>query len=101
MSDPWLAVFVVGVSAMVMKAAGPVVVGGRDLPVRVGHLVGALAPALLAAFVVTGTFASGRSLVFDERALGVAAAGLCAWLRVPLLVAVAVAALVTATARAM
>ena len=101
MSDPWLAVFIIGAAAMVMKATGPVVVGGRELPPRVAELVAALAPALLAAFVVTGTFASERSLVFDERALGLGAAAVCMWLKTPLLVAVAAAALVTALARAL
>lgn len=100
MSDPWLAVLFVGAAAMVFKAAGPVAVGGRELPEKADRLVGALAPALLAAFVATGTFASGRSLVFDERALGLAAAAVCTWLRTPLLVAVVAAAAVTALARA-
>jgi hypothetical protein len=99
-SEPWLAVAIVGAAAMLMKAAGPVAVGGRELPQRVGLLVGALAPALLAAFVVSGTFGSGHALALDERALGLAAAAACVWLRTPLLVAVVAAAAVTALARA-
>jgi uncharacterized membrane protein len=99
MSDAWLAVILVGASAMVLKAAGPVAVGGRELPPRAMQLVGALAPALLAAFVVTGTFADGRSVVFDERAPGLAAAAFCVWLRAPLLVGVVAAAAVTALVR--
>ena len=100
MSEPWLAVLLVGAAAMMLKAAGPVVFGGRELPERAALLVGALAPALLAAFVVTGTFSSGRNVVFDERALGLAAAAVCVWLRAPLLVGVVAAAVVTALARA-
>lgn len=99
MSDPWLAVILVGAFAMALKAAGPVVVGGRELPPRAVDLVSALAPALLAAFVVTGTFADGQDVVFDERALGLAAAALCVVLRAPLLAAVVAAAVVTALAR--
>ena len=99
-SDPWIAVLVVGAGAMALKAAGPVVAGGRALPPRALQLVAALAPALLAAFVVTGTFASGRSVVLDERALGLAAAAACVWVRAPLLAAVVAAAVVTALARA-
>ncbi|MGE0602044.1 MAG: AzlD domain-containing protein [Dehalococcoidia bacterium] len=99
MSDVWLAVMLVGAGAIVFKAAGPVIVGGHELPARAVQLVGALAPALLAAFVVTGTFASNRELVLDERALGLGAAAVCIALRAPLLAAVIAAAAVTALAR--
>lgn len=99
LSDVWLAVLIVGGAAMVMKAAGPVVIGGRALPGRALDLVGALAPALLAALVVTNTFSTGKHLILDERALGVGAAAVCIALRAPLLVAVTAAAVVTALAR--
>jgi hypothetical protein len=95
----WIAVAVVGACAMALKAAGPVALGGRQLPERAMQLVSALAPALLAAFVVTNTFGSGRSLVLDARSAGLAAAGVCVALRAPLLVSVVAAALVTALVR--
>ncbi len=98
-SDMWLAVILVGAAAIAMKAVGPVAVGGRQLPRRAMLLVGALAPALLAAFVVTSTFATGKTLVVDERALGLAAAAICVACRAPLLAAVVAAAVVTAIAR--
>lgn len=101
MSDFWIAVIIVGGAAMAMKAAGPVVVGGRQFPERVMLLVSALAPALLAAFVVTSTFTSGKSLVLDERALGLAAAGVFIAFRAPLIVSIAAAATAAAIARAM
>lgn len=101
MSEPWTVVLLVGAAAIAMKAAGPVVVGGRQLPERALLLVGALAPALLGALVVTNTLASGRSLVLDERAVGLAAAALCIWLRAPLLVSVIAAAAATALARSL
>ncbi len=100
MSDTWLAVAIVGGAAMVMKSAGPVALGGRELPGRAGLLIAALAPALLAALVVTSTLADGQSLVLDARILGVGAAALCVALRAPLLAAVVAAAVVTALARA-
>jgi len=99
-SDAWLAVIIVGMATIAIKAAGPVAVGGRELPQPVSQLVGALAPALLAAFVVTSTFGAGERLVFDERALGLGAAAVCIWLRAPLLVSIVAAAVVTALARA-
>lgn len=101
MSEFWAAVAIVGASAMVLKAAGPVVVGGRPLPPRIMLLVGALAPALLAAFVVTNTFGSGSSLTLDARAVGLSAAGVAIVLRAPLLVTIVAAAAATAIARAM
>jgi hypothetical protein len=101
MSDAWVAVLVVGAAAMVLKAAGPVAVGGRELPPRAVALVGALAPALLAAFVVTGTLGGNREIVLDARALGLAAAAVCVALRAPLLAGVVAAAVVTALARAL
>ncbi len=85
---------------MVMKAAGPVAVGGRQLPERVTLLVGSLAPALFAAFVVTNTFGNGRAVVLDERAIGLSAAAICIALRAPLLVSIFAAAAATALVRA-
>lgn len=99
MSDTWAAVAIVGVAAIAMKSAGPVALGGRELPGRTGLLVAALAPALLAALVVTNTLGDGQSLVLDARVLGVGAAAVCIALRAPLLAAVVAAAAVTAVAR--
>jgi hypothetical protein len=58
-----------------------------------------LAPALLAALVVTQVFARDRELVLDARAIGLAAAAGALALRAPLLAVVAVAAAATALAR--
>jgi hypothetical protein len=58
-----------------------------------------LAPSLLAALVVTQTFADGRRLVLDARAAGVAAAAVAIASRAPLLVVVVVAAVATALVR--
>ena len=48
MSRVWVAVVLVGAATVALKAAGPVLLGGRELPARVRVLVGLLAPALLA-----------------------------------------------------
>jgi uncharacterized membrane protein len=100
-SRVWLAVVLVGAATVALKAAGPVLLGGRALPARVRALVGLLAPALLAGLVVTNTVASGRHVVVDARLAGVAAAAVSLRLRAPILVAVALAAAVTATIRAL
>jgi hypothetical protein len=96
----WVTIIVVALANAAIKAAGPVLVGGRDLPVRAKAVIALLAPALLAALVVTETFGEGRDLVLDGRAIGVAVAGLALWLRAPVLIAVALAAVATALARA-
>ena len=100
MTALWAAIIVVALANAAIKAAGPVLVGGRDLPARATAVIALLAPALLAALVVTETFGEGRDLVLDGRAAGVAVAGLALWLRAPVLIAVALAAIATALARA-
>jgi len=100
-SPVWLAVVLVGVATVALKAAGPVLLGGRGLPARTRALVELLAPALLAALVVTQTLASGRHVVVDARLAGVAAAAGALRLRAPMLSAVVLAAAVTAAVRAL
>ena len=101
MSEAWTAVAIVGVGTIALKAAGPVLLGGRSLPPRLSGLLVVLAPALLAALVVTQAFASGRHLVFDARLAGVGAAIVAVLLRAPLLAVIVVAAAATALARAL
>jgi branched-subunit amino acid transport protein len=97
----WLVVALVGAATIALKAAGPVLLGGRPLPRRLAAVVGLLAPALLAALVVTQTFASGRSLVLDERLVGMAVAAVALWRRAPVLVVIVAAAAATALVRAL
>ena len=85
MSDWWAAVLVVGVGTIALKSAGPVLLGGRRLPRALAGPLALLAPSLLAALVVTQTFASGRHLVLDARAAGVGAAAIAIALRAPLI----------------
>jgi branched-subunit amino acid transport protein len=98
-SAAWTAVIVVGAGTVALKAAGPVLLGGRPLPPRAGELLSMLAPALLAALVVTQAFADGRHLVLDARAAGLGAAAVAIALRSPLLAVVVVAAVATALVR--
>lgn len=95
----WLVIAAVGVVTMVFKAAGPVVLGRRELPLRVLSLVEVLAPAMLAALVVTQAVGGDRAIVVDERLAGVAAAGVAIWLRAPLLLVMVVAAATAALIR--
>ena len=100
MTTLWVAIVAVALANAAIKAAGPMAVGDRDLPPRVVAVIALLAPALLAALVVTETFGEDRHLVIDERTIGVAVAGLVLALRGPVLIAVALAAITTALARA-
>ena len=99
MSTLWVVIVAVTLSSAAIKAAGPILVGGRELPPRVNTVIALLAPALLTALVVTETFGEDGHLVLDERALGVGVAAVALALRAPVLLAVALAALVTALAR--
>lgn len=100
MSAAWTAVMVVGLATVALKAAGPVLAGGRDLPDGSKRMLDLLAPALLAALVATQAFAAGQALVLDERAAGLLAAGVAILLRAPLLVVILVAAATAAALRA-
>ena len=99
MSAAWIAVLAVGAATVALKAAGPVLAGGRELPESSSRVVELLAPALLAALVATQAFATDESLVLDERAAGLAAGAVAVLLKAPLLAVVAVAALTAALLR--
>lgn len=94
-----MVVVLVGAATVLLKAAGPVALGGRALPRALSAVLFLLAPALLAALVVTQAVGGDRELVLDERLLGLGAAAVAVALRAPLLVVVVVAATVTALAR--
>ena len=96
----WITIVAVALASAAIKAAGPVLVGGRELPPRAVAVVALLAPALLAALVVTETFGEDGHLVLDERAVGVAVAAAALALRAPMLLAIALAAATTALVRA-
>lgn len=100
MAGVWLTVAAVGTVSIVLKAFGPVVLGGRELPPRLRRLVAFMAPTLLAALIATQVLGSGRQLVVDARAVGLLTAGVALWLRVPTLLVVVLAAAATAVTRA-
>ena len=99
MSALWVAIVSVALANAAIKAAGPILAGGRELPPRANAVIALLTPALLAALVVTETFGEDGHLVIDERVLGVGVAGVAVALRAPVLLAVVLAVLITAVAR--
>jgi branched-subunit amino acid transport protein len=99
-SSAWVAVLVVGAATVLLKAAGPVLAAGRELPASTAGVLELLAPALLAALVATNAFASDQALVLDERGAGLAAAGIAVALKAPLLAVIVVAAMTAGLLRA-
>ncbi len=99
MSGVWVVVAVVGIATIAFKAAGPVVIGRRELPPRIQSLVELLAPVMLIALVVTQTFGGDQGIEVDARVVGVGAAVVAIALRAHVIVAMAIAAVVTALVR--
>ena len=103
MSDVWITIGCLALITALIRASGPVLLGGRALPERVQGVIALLAPALLAALVVVETFGdpAGGRVELDARAAGVGAAAVVLVLRRPTLAAIAAAAAVTALLRAL
>lgn len=99
MTAIWTSIAVVAAANFVIKAAGPVLVGRRELPRPVVAVIALLGPALLTALVIVGTFSEGSDLTVDAQAAGVAVAGGASLLRAPMLVALALGALTAALLR--
>ena len=99
MSDVWLTVVLIGACTIALKASGPFLRGGRELPPRVADAFELLAPSLLAALVVTQALGEGGELVADERLVGVGVAAVAIRLRAPLIAVMVLAAASTALVR--
>ena len=84
-----------------IKAAGPVALGGRELPGWFTGVVVLMAPALLTALVVTQSLAHGHHIHVGAQTAGVAAGGLVAWRFGSIIACVFVAVGVTAGLRAL
>jgi branched-subunit amino acid transport protein len=96
-------VAVIGGCAIVtaaIKAAGPVALGGRELPGWFTGVIVLLAPALLAALVAAQALADGKELALGADTAGVAAGGLVTWRTGSIIGCVVAAAAVTAGLRA-
>ena len=100
MSADWIVVVSAGAGTLVLKGLAPATLGGRELPARLVGAMALLGPALLAALIVTNTFADGRALAVDARAAGLAAALVAVALRAPVLVVILAAATTAAGLRA-
>lgn len=99
MTEFWIVVAAVGVATVLLKAAGPVLLGRRPLPPRVQSVVDLLAPVMLTALVVTQTFGGDGEVTVDARVPGVGAAAIAIWRGVPIVVAMVIAGVVTGLVR--
>ena len=84
-----------------IKAAGPVALGGRELPPWFTSVVALMAPALFAALVVTQVLANGRELAVGADTAGVVLAGVAAWRGASVIIVVGIAAVTAAALRAL
>ena len=84
-----------------IKSVGPIALGGRELPDWFASVIVLLAPALLAALVVTQALADGDRLAVGPDTAGVAAGGLVAFRTGSIVGCAVVAAALTAGLRAL
>ena len=96
----WALIALCAAVTVAIKAAGPVALGGRTLPRWLLEVVGLLAPALLAALVCVSTLADEARLAVGADTAGVAVAGVVLLRGGGIVLAVVVAAAVTAGLRA-
>lgn len=99
MSTEWWTILGLALTTAAIKAAGPVLLGGRELPARFTGVVVLMAPALLTALVVTSVLADGDRWQAGASTVGVAAAGVAAWRGASVVVTLAVAVALTALLR--
>ena len=68
----WLLIVVLAVGTVLLKTIGPLLAGGRQPPPALTRVIALIAPALISALIVAGTFTHGQRLVLDARAAGLA-----------------------------
>jgi branched-subunit amino acid transport protein len=98
-SDATVVLLVMTIGTFALKSAGPLVLGDRQLPLRVQRVVALLPAALLAALTIVSTVGDGRNVVFDARLVGLVVAGVALWRRAPFVVAIVLASAATAATR--
>lgn len=99
-STSWALIGLCALVTAAIKAAGPVALGGRELPPWFVRVIQLMAPALLAALVCVSALADGHRLGVGADTAGVGVAGVVLWRGGSVIVGVVVAAAVTAALRA-
>ena len=96
----WFAILAVALISFTIKAAGPALLTGRELPPWSRSVIALLAPALLAALVVVHVLGEDWKSVNAPVLAGLAAVVAAHLLKAPLLVSVLIGVVVTALSRA-
>lgn len=99
--SPWALIAGLAVTTFLVKAAGPVALGGRRLPEWFTRVSSNAATPLLAALVVTSVLADGRRLAVGAHTAGAVVAALVVWRGRSIVIGVLAAAAVTAAIRAL
>ena len=69
-TEVWVTIAVLAVATAAIRAAGPVLLGGRDLPAPLQGVIALIAPALLAALVVVETLGAAEGGALESRRAG-------------------------------
>ena len=96
----WALIGLCAVATFAIKAAGPIALGSRELPGWFTDVITHMAPALLAALVVTAALADGEHWKLGADTAGVAVAGVLLWRGASVVIGVGTAVAITAALRA-
>jgi branched-subunit amino acid transport protein len=97
----WTTLLLLCAISFTLKAAGPVLAGGRDMGARTRAALDLISVPLLAALITVQTLTSRHDIVLDARAPALAVAALLVYRRAPFLVVVIAAAATAALLRAL
>jgi len=97
----WATLLTLGVISYALKAAGPLLAGGRQLGAQACRTLELVAVPLLAALITVQTLGDGQRLAIDARAGALTLAAVLAWRRAPFLVVVLASAGTAALLRAL
>ncbi|MEA2167323.1 MAG: hypothetical protein QOF76_623 [Solirubrobacteraceae bacterium] len=95
----WTTILLLAAASYGLKAIGPVMAGGYELPAAARELLDIAAVPLLAALILTQTISTDGAFAIDARLPAVGVAALLVWRRAPFLVVVLAAAATAALLR--
>lgn len=97
----WFWVLAAALVCAAIKLAGYLVPSSVLENPRIAHTAAMVTCGLLAALVITQTFADGAALVLDARLVAVVVAAVALWFRAPFIVVVILGAVAAALVRAL
>ncbi len=97
----WTVLLALCAISYALKAVGPLLAGGRQLPPGVRQVADLVAVPLLAALILVQTIGDDHRTAIDARVPALAVAAVLVWRRAPFLVVVGAAAATAALLRAL